>query len=572
MTKRTILILLIISILYSCDNDLLNKFNHIKHIGDNNPQLAMRMLDSLELEARDGSESIRMNYDMLNIRLKHQNGIHATSDIKINELIRYFEFNGSEHDIQEAYYYAGCTYQDLHDTPRAIKNFLKSLEIANESGYTDTTMQHCTYRNLYDLYYNTIHNYRNALKIAKEELKFAQTAKTPSITPMMHMAQSYMAIDSISQASRYLDKVLLMLSASSGKRESKHLYALLYAYSKLGARQKADKCYTLLRSADNKLDNSPDYNALGTYFEYTGDMDKAIWCFHKTENTNCNDYTKLNAAKALFKIYSIKGDIDKANSCAARFINKFDSLAISRNQRNAASMDNEFQYHLDRSRMETAENWKSIYMRLAIMMAFLSLAIAFTVYVLHMRSKTAALRQQLALADELKDMKHKGIALKEELETKTALLHRQKEELRGNEQELHDTTAELDRHTADLHRMRQLLEQKKRQSETLINMLHKTEMSVKAEDVVLSIKEAAKGKRMLTSDDWQTLYTAVDNLHPDFKEAIVERLGTFSEQQMRVCYLMRIGFDNPQIKNVTDIPRTTIWRWTKAYAWIYGMA
>ena len=185
------------------------------------------------------------------------------------------------------------------------------------------------------------------------------------------------------------------------------------------------------------------------------------------------------------------------------------------------------------------------------------------------RNKT--LRQQIAVDRELGEAKEQYKKALEKLAENTQQLSTVKAELAASTEQLRHSNADIDRYTADLQKAKNELAEKQRQSQTLMQMLHRTEFSVQAEDVVISVKEAARGKRTLEGDDWQRLYSAVDSLYPGFRDILTERLGTFSEQQMQVCYLMRIGLNNPQIKNVSAIPRTTIWRWTKAYGWIYGL-
>ena len=65
------------------------------------------------------------------------------------------------------------------------------------------------------------------------------------------------------------------------------------------------------------------------------------------------------------------------------------------------------------------------------------------------------------------------------------------------------------------------------------------------------------------------VFTAIDELHPTFKDKLLKELGNFTEDQKRVCYLMRIGLSKPQIQNMTNLARVTIWRWTKKYDWVY---
>ena len=113
------------------------------------------------------------------------------------------------------------------------------------------------------------------------------------------------------------------------------------------------------------------------------------------------------------------------------------------------------------------------------------------------------------------------------------------------------------------------LEEKRRQSLSLLQMLHHSEMHENATDIVAKVRMAAEGKMSFYDEDWKELFSAINSVYPDFSDMLLSRTIALNEQQMQVCYLMRIGMSNPQIRNVTDLPRTTIWRWTKTYAWIY---
>ena len=570
MPRHIYIFLLFIATLISCGGDrMTRKLEEIKSTGDRNPQLAMRMLDSLETKASDGSEYVRMRYDLLDMRLKDIANIKPTSDYKAKRLVEYFEKNGTVCDQQEAYYYAGSTYRDLHDTPRALENFFKSLEAARDTKESDSTMVRNTFSNLYYLYYN-VQDYRNALKMSKKELEMSKLINDIQTATVMHLGNSYLALDSIRQARECFDNTLQLVSQSEGGEKNQLLYVLLHNYATIGDRAKADECYTILKSRDEKLIDNPDYNTLGTYFRFTGNTDAAMWCYEKTIATSSEDFHVYDAAKALVKLCREKGDLAAASRYADTFIQLSERLDLGRKQEMASTVGNEFQYHLDRAEMEKAEQWKRIYMRMVAGVSLLVIAVAFGFYIFYTKRKTAALRRQIELADKLGNAHRQQTAMSKELASKALQLEHFKSELASSEADLHDMNAKLDRYTADLQRAQEKLEEKRRQSQSLIQMLHRTELSAKAEEIVLSVKEAASGKRKLGKEEWQQLYAAVDSLYPGFRDTLVARLGTFTEQQMQVCYLMRIGLSNPLINNVVDISRSTVWRWTKAYTWIYG--
>lgn len=96
-------------------------------------------------------------------------------------------------------------------------------------------------------------------------------------------------------------------------------------------------------------------------------------------------------------------------------------------------------------------------------------------------------------------------------------------------------------------------------------------MEENAQDVISDIRKSAIGRKNMTILDWKRLYHAVDELYPHFKSELLNELGHFTEQQMQVCYLIRIGLSNPQIQNITNLSRATVWRWVKKYEWILSL-
>ena len=124
-----ILSVIVLSLLFSCsDKRTLEDIETIETIGDENPDKALVMLDSLEIEIRDKSDYVKHKFDLLRIRLNDKAFHIPNSDLMIKKLINYFEDNGTMLEKQEVSYYAGSTYRDLQDAPRALEYFLKSLE------------------------------------------------------------------------------------------------------------------------------------------------------------------------------------------------------------------------------------------------------------------------------------------------------------------------------------------------------------------------------------------------------------------------------------------------------------
>ena len=145
---RLVFVLVIFELVACSNNHSLGKLDQIKTIGDRNPDKAIVMLDSLEIGIRDEGEYVKHKYDLLRIRLNDKAYKAPTSDIMIKQLMEYFEKEGSAAEKQEVYFYAGSTYRDLQDTPRALEHFFKSLDYALEYESCDSIMLRNTYSNL----------------------------------------------------------------------------------------------------------------------------------------------------------------------------------------------------------------------------------------------------------------------------------------------------------------------------------------------------------------------------------------------------------------------------------------
>ena len=92
---------------------------------------------------------------------------------------------------------------------------------------------------------------------------------------------------------------------------------------------------------------------------------------------------------------------------------------------------------------------------------------------------------------------------------------------------------------------------------TRITLMNK--FSENAGDIIEKVKKASRGKYRLNDEEWKNLLGAVDNLYPDFTHEVQSKFKRISEPLLRVCYLMKIGLSGPQIVNLTDYPRQTVW-------------
>lgn len=129
-------------------------------------------------------------------------------------------------------------------------------------------------------------------------------------------------------------------------------------------------------------------------------------------------------------------------------------------------------------------------------------------------------------------------------------------------------TMEIENYKSVLKEKEKMLEGLVNQNKSFMRLLHQTELEGSADDIIDAVRQSSEGKRVMEEDDWKRLMAAVDQRYPDFNDTLIRRMGRVDRQELRVCYLLRIGLNNPQIQNILNLPRTTVWRWTKKYEWI----
>lgn len=553
-------------LLLSCSHDeMLDRLEEIKTVGNDNPTTALAMLDSLELDVRTESEYVRAKYDLLKIRLNDKAYIAHTSDYMIRQLVNYFNENGNVADKQEAYYYAGSVYRDLDDTPRALENFLNSLDCADDNKYCDVVMLRNTYSNLTYLY-TKVQAYAEAIDVARKELEMARKCGANCVIPLLHLGDAYFGNMNYEQSTAAYDSAFSIITSSKQVPVyQEYLINLLCDYSDLKNIPKARACFSLIDNDPLKNFSHSGCMAFAQYYETIGKKDSAIiYCKRIIEE---GDYlfNMYDAAKLLYKIYYTKGDVPNANYYAAVYMALSDSLDFGRRQELASTVNNRYKYHFDKKKEQQLKEDNERYEKTMIIVSACAILAFCLGYILYVKRRNHQLKEVVALQVQLQRVNDEGNELKAKLEKSLGELENMKSELLRVNKELADNDVVLK------DKEKQLVE-KINQNKMIVNLLHQTELEGVAEDVVEAIRQSSVGKKNMSAADWKQLYKAVDKLYPTFREQLVDEIGTFSEQQMQVYYLMRIGLNPTQIMNVTDVPRVTLWRWKKKCDWILALA
>lgn len=407
-------------------------------------------------------------------------------------------------------------------------------------------------------------------------MELSERLGSKDIISYMHVGAAYKALDSLKQAVGAYDNAFKIIISSDNKSYyQEDIIRLLMDYSAMNEIAKARSCKLHVADSQPEYLNVLKDIALGCFYKVSEKPDSAIICFTRVVDDNTDINNMYDAAKHLHRIYASLGDSQNAYHYAGLYMQLSDSLDFGKRQELAATVNNAYKYHLDEKKEQSLRAGKERYRLVLIMVLFASVAVVSLLSLLYLRRRNIHLKKVIELSSELKRLSDDDELLREEINSKEKELQSSRKSLEKSDNELNRIKQELERVNSELTEYTDALKEKEdqlsekiEQNKTFIKLLHQSELEGEAEEVIQAIRQSAAGKKNMTSADWRQLYQAVDDLYPTFKDELLKTLGSFTEQQMQVCYLMRIGMAKSQIQNLTNLSRVTVWRWVKKYDWV----
>lgn len=564
----SVIVALMLSFVSCSDDDNMKLWiDSVREIGDSLPEKALSMLNSRKDEIGGLSEDIRMKYDLTKIRLEDKSYIPAKSDSIVKVLLDYYEKSGSVADKQETYFYAGSVYRDLGDTPRSMEHFLKSMDIGENNKGADSVVLRNTYSSLNCSFFS-VQDYQNAYKYAKKEYDISQKLRKIEINSIMHLGASLMALKRPREANKMFKVALDYITDNPRlQNNTESISLLLTDFVLLEDRQNAERCKAMLDKAV-KEDGKYDYNinyAYGDYNNYYGSKDSAIAAYSRILENGNDLFEMYDAAKALLYLYYNAGNMRLANEYAVRYIRISDSIDLGKRQELAATVNNAYKYYKNKNEEERVIKENEMFQLMAVSSFVALVVISLLSVTIVVVRRNRHLKEKLRISEELNRMQILITEKEGEISDVNGRLKESRNSLNSLNKQLEDAKEELNKSDNELKEKEMLLTEMNAKNLSLLNMLHKEELEVQAEDVINAIKHACAGSKDCEPVDWQKLYKAVDELYPALKEKVFLSHGNLDEKQVNVCYLMQIGLSGPEIAKLTGIPRTTVWRWMNKF-------
>lgn len=536
------LLIIVLSLLtFSCQNgkhsepSLLDRIAQLKALGDSAPQEALKQLGTLEPLAQKGDAYERQKFLLLQARLRDKAYMMPYSADTMLAVVSYFEQEGTKRDKAEAYYYLASNFRDLEDYPQAIANFLKAMDVAENDKECDVTLLNYTYSQLSYLYRVEL-NPAAATAIAKKSLALVTSQGSADPIDYMDVATSCFHEGDTLEGMEYAEKAMEKIAHDrSATRYADVVTELLRFYSVQRDRERAKRCLEMLHGVPAEKRPSNYFPGMANYYELFGPQDSAVALYEYLCEHDKTPSMRSYSARHLMHYYRKVGNYERSSFYAQAYQNAQNEIWEKRQMENSAKANGEWVYKKNDAEIQATKNrLRTIVYWIAGGTAAIVLTVG-GIYFSYRRRKEK----------ELQSKEEEIEALRQILARHTeGMTEMQQPATRGNGK----TPGPRIQEREHAHKVQLLLDR-------MLEERHSEADRV----VVEKFRKAAQHKRYQVAEaDWLPFMACIDRMYPEFRNDIKQALPHAKPGMLRVCYLLKAGFTNPEIVHITEESRQTI--------------
>lgn len=372
---------LLIFILCGCskhDNNL--QLQQIVTIVEKDPRLAKSMLDSIDKTKLNSSDEALFN--LMTVKTNSRLFVRHTSDSLILKVVDYYQHHDKSF-YPEALYYAGEVYEEMGDTPKALKYLRTSLSHAHPD---NLLLRSRILGHILNML-NSMRIYDQAVPYALEVIKIDQKTKRYDYLVESHHRLGYIHLNRESYDSAEYEYSKAAEIAHRYKPEyepTERVYLALVKFKK----NKIDSALYLIRPEIDRVDSITRNAALNIacrIYHEAGIRDTAYMYAHELINSNM-DLGKMNGYKILLSPDMVNySPVDSLVKYATDYRQLIEKQMDRNGDEMAFVQTAVYNYQLHDRDREAADKRASLWMLLLAISMVLSLGLI--IYFLYRRNK-----------------------------------------------------------------------------------------------------------------------------------------------------------------------------------------
>lgn len=534
---KAILILAGIGILFSCISNVsypeaMQKAIRCMEECPDSARIYLSLLDStIQLEP----EETRMYYGLLTTKAQDKKYIRHKSDSLMKKVVRFYESHGDKEKLMEAYYYLGSVYRDMRDAPRAVAAFQQAADVGeNSQRYNILGRIYSQMGTL--LAYQSL--YEDALKIYK--ISYAYNLKREAgpglVYALRDQGRMYEALNQPDSAEYYYQAAYEKAFELNNQRVINAISTELgFFYLDLG---KIDSAKNVFSRIPAFKQDAIYLQTLARSYQLTSQPDSAEFYYLKTLQEgiqNQNIYLKSNSYEALAKLEANKGNYHSAFDYAQKSMKLEDSIKKTTRTEAIGKINALYNYqHTEKENQQLLlENEQQQNHNFLLIICILVLVIVATLYISRLKTQKQIDREQQKQLLQLKE---------EQYNNSLAYILENKKKIAELESLLQQTEGEKDTIKKQLIlSQKELLEASNQKAQKAQNEKDLLELSLRKSDIYQLFHQAVhQDNRSITEESWKELQKIIDTTYNRFTEQLYALHPQISENELRICYLIKI--------------------------------
>lgn len=444
-----------------------------------------------------------------------------TSDSLIMIATNYYEKHHDPEALAQSYYYTGRVYSDMQETLNAQQYFLKALDLGEDLDMPELLIR--VYNSLGTLYsYQDV--YEMALPLYKKALPLLEnTSDSTNLSYVLrNIARVFAETQHPDSAILYFHQAINVATPQSISALQNGLGSL---YLQTGKYADAYNCIqNAIRLCKNPKRLDPIYLNLGEYYFKTAQYDSARHYLNYSLQSPVL-YTKAGSLYFLAQIEKQKRDFKNYLKYWDEYEKLRDSINNILHFENIRMTQNMFNYQRIADEKIKYEH-ESARRMIIIYQLLIITAILTTLSFFYFRKEEQKKRKILDLKDKLYKQSLQYI---EDNKKKISLLE---EELNSGQKTLSETSRKL------YETQKKLYILKNNQITLERDTMQQLKEDLKKTSLFAKINQT---EEKLSEDEWSELCSLVDATYPNFTKCIYDLYARISAEELRICYLVKIG-------------------------------
>lgn len=466
------------------------------------------------------------------IKAQDKRYITHTSDSLINEIVVYYEKQGPEDLLTEAYYLQGSVYEEMGDPIRSLEYFRKALDRLEQT-------DELRFKGLISSRIGTLYMYQalydEALPFFREACRYNQLAgdSVSLIYDFGNLGRYY-------SVKKQKDSVFFYFHRSWNiakdlrllRREKVIVEEMAHSYLDYKDTKMARSVLDQVKNIKEHDDSSFTDNVWARYYKMEDKLDSAVYFYQKALKIG-NVYIKRKASKELYLIEHKKQNYKKANYYMRLYVKQVDSIRKLTETESLRKMHALY----NRERMELSQEklkQENIQLRYEIgMISILLLAISIIYYLFYKKRKLQRILLEQRIERILNEHEQKSQRVKLENDQKILGLEKQLEVLTSEKDDLRKKILNAEKEL--LQKQNDTIDAANTKQTILMEQLKQTA-------IYHSFLMKVQAKEKASTKDFIDLGNLMNSLFNNFSVRFRNLCPSVNSTDMCMCYLIKIGF------------------------------